>query len=300
MTDSRLSPTVLRSAGAAALAAAGIDCAASDATWLLAHVLGVDTGRLLLVDQVSADQRSAFEALIARRAQRIPLQHLTAEADFTGLLLTVGPGVFIPRPETELLADWATAFLRALPAGVPRRVVDACSGSGALALAIATAVPEAEVTAVEWSSSALEYLRRNVAAQPDSVAGRVRVRAGDITDPQVWAQIGECELVVSNPPYVPTGALVSPEVSHDPPTAVFAGESGMDLIITLVPLIAAALVPGGATAIEHDDTTAGQTAGVFTDSGAFVDVTNHRDLAGRPRYVTATRAGLPAVQGWNS
>ncbi|MFZ2509608.1 MAG: peptide chain release factor N(5)-glutamine methyltransferase [Gordonia sp. (in: high G+C Gram-positive bacteria)] len=300
MTASQLSATALRSAGAAVLTAAGIDCAASDSTWLLAHVLGVDPGKLLLVDHVAAAERAAFDALISRRAQRIPLQHLTAQSVFAEVELEVGPGVFIPRPETELLAQWATTFLRARPTGAPLRVVDACSGSGALALAIATAVPAAAVIAVERSPEALAYLRRNVAAQPASVARRIQVRAGDVTDPRIWAAIGECDLIVSNPPYVPAAAPVSPEVRCDPAIAVFSGESGMDLIVELVPQIAAALVPGGATAIEHDDTTAAQTAAVLADAGVFADVTNHRDLAGRPRYVTATRADVPAVQGWNS
>lgn len=300
MTDSQLSATALRAAGAAVLSEAGIDCAASDSTWLLTHVLDVDPGKLLLIDHVGAAERAAFDELISRRAQRIPLQHLTAQAFFGGVELEVGPGVFIPRPETELLAEWSTEFLHTRPTGVPLRVVDACSGSGALALAIATAVPAAEVIAVERSAEALGFLRRNVAAQPESVGRRVDVRAGDVTDPHVWAAIGECELVVSNPPYVPAGAHVSPEVRHDPPIAVFSGDSGMDLISRLVPLIATVLVPGGAVAIEHDDTTAAPAAALLTDTRAFTDVVNHRDLAGRPRYVTATRAGAPAMQGWTS
>lgn len=298
MTGRQRSATAVRAAGAALLADAGIDCAASDSALLLAHVLGVDPGKLLLVDDVADNDRATFDELIEKRARRIPLQHLTSQAWFAGVELVVGPGVFIPRPETELLADWAIRHLRALDSAGHVRVVDACSGSGALALAIASAVPAAEVIAVEQSSEALEYLRRNVAAQPGAVARRVRVIAGDVTDLQLWSEIGECDLVVSNPPYVPASAPVSPEVAHDPAVAVFSGEGGMDLIAEMVPLIARSLACGGAVAIEHDDTTAAQTAAVFTSLGAFGEVVNHDDLTGRPRYVTATRVGAPAVQGW--
>ncbi|MFT3663006.1 MAG: peptide chain release factor N(5)-glutamine methyltransferase [Gordonia sp. (in: high G+C Gram-positive bacteria)] len=279
----------LRRRGAQRLAEAGIDSAAADAAWLLAHVLGTEPGRLLLIDDVDDDARRSYESLIARRAERIPLQHLTGSAPFAGLDLAVGPGVFIPRPETELLVEWAVGECAARPDG-PLRVADLCSGSGALALAIATAVPRAAVVAVERSPQALEYLRRNVAAQPESVARRIRVIAGDVTDPAVWERIGECELIVGNPPYVPSAAEISPEAAHDPAEAVFSGESGMDLIEAVVPLIAAALVPGGGVAVEHDDTTAAAVVAVFTTDGAFADVRSRTDLAGRPRWVGARKA----------
>lgn len=294
-----LSASQLRATGARRLAEAGIDSAGADSAWLLSHVLGVEPGRLLLVDEVSDDDQAAFATLVERRATRTPLQHLTEQAYFAGVELAVGPGVFIPRPETELLVEWATAQARELSAHErPLRIVDLCSGSGALALAIATAVPSAQVIAVERSPHALAYLRRNVVAQPAAVAERVRVIAGDVADPAVLEACGPQDLIVSNPPYVPASAPVSPEVAHDPADAVFSGESGMDLIDTMVPLIASALVPGGAVAVEHDDTTAAATAVVFERTGLFSQVRSHDDLTGRPRYVTARRNAGPDVQGW--
>ncbi|GAA3962184.1 peptide chain release factor N(5)-glutamine methyltransferase [Gordonia caeni] len=293
----RTGATGLRTAAARRLAAAGIDSAAGEAAALLAHVLGIAPGRLVLVDQVDLGDAEAFEALIARRAQRIPLQHLTGQAYFAGLELAVGPGVFVPRPETELLADWAVRTAATMPDG-PLRVADLCAGSGALALAVAAAVPRAQVVAVERAPAALEYLRRNVAAQPAAVAGRVHVVAGDALDRSGWPQ--PCDLIVSNPPYVPAAAPVSDEVAHDPAEAVFSGDHGMDLITAMVPVIAAALIPGGAVAVEHDDTAAVRTAAVFAADGRFTDVVSHDDLAGRPRYVTARRNGAGAVQGWNA
>lgn len=180
------------------------------------------------------------------------------------------------------------------------RVADLCSGSGALALAIATAVPRAHVVAVERSPEALEYLRRNVAAQPEAVARRVRIVAGDVADSQTWAAVGECDVIVSNPPYVPAAAAVSAEVRHDPPEAVFSGADGMELITAMTPLIAQALTPGGVVAVEHDDTTTAQTQAVFTADPRFDEVAGHDDLAGRSRYVTARRRPAGTVQGWNA
>jgi len=291
----------LRIGGARRLAAAGIDNAAGEAALLLAHVLHTEPGRLLLVDEVAAAEETAFEELISRRTARIPLQHLTGRVFFAGVELTVGPGVFVPRPETELLVEWATTTAAARPgSGTQLRVADLCSGSGALALAIATALPGAQVTAVERSAAALEYLRANTAAQPDSVADRVQVVAGDVTDPAVWAGLGEFDLIVANPPYVPAAATVSPEVAHDPAEAVFSGASGMDLIEAMAGPIGAALVPGGSLAVEHDDSTAAATVAVFARDERFAQVRGHTDLAGRARYVTARRTGESVVQGWKA
>lgn len=292
-----ISATALRVAGTRRLADAGIDSAAAETAALLAQVLGVEPGRLVLADAVTGEQAARFESLVDRRAQRIPLQHLTARTHFAGVELTVGPGVFVPRPETELLADWAARIAAELPDG-PLQVADLCAGSGALALAVAAAVPRAQVSAVERAQPALEYLRRNVAAQPGSVARRVRVVAGDACDRRGWPE--PCQLIVANPPYVPAATRVAPEVAHDPDEAVFSGADGMELITALVPVIAGALTPGGAVAVEHDDTTAAQTVAVFAADGRFTDVVSHTDLAGRPRYVTARRNAAGVVQGWNA
>ena len=277
--------TELRNRGAARLRAAGVDSAAADAGWLLAHTLGTDPGRLLLIDDVDDDVARNYDDLISRRAQRIPLQHLTGTADFAGVTLAVGPGVFVPRPETEYLVEWAEK--QAAGRDGDLRIADLCSGSGALGIALAARLPQATVTVVERSTEAAAYLRRNIDAQPAEVARRVQLVVGDVTDPGIMAQIGDCDLIVSNPPYVPAGADVSTEVTHDPADAVYSGDTGMDLISAMVPLIADHLAGGGAVAVEHDDTTGSATARVFAATGRFTRITEHCDLAGRPRFVSA-------------
>nr|WP_221247284.1 peptide chain release factor N(5)-glutamine methyltransferase [Gordonia humi] len=271
----------MRRTGARRLADAGVDAAAHDAAELLAHVLGVEPGRLLLIDHVASTDADRYDEALARRAAREPLQHITGTAYFAGRELAVGPGVFVPRPETELIVEWA---MRNRPDR--RRVADLCSGSGALALALADRLPGADVVAVEKSEVALEYLRRNAA---DS---GVHVVRGDVTDPSVMSvALGDRDLIVSNPPYVPAASPVSAEVRHDPADAVFSGETGMDVIDAMVPIVADALIPGGLFAVEHDDETADAVVATLVTDGRFIDVTAHQDLAGRPRFVTARRTG---------
>ncbi|WP_035719892.1 peptide chain release factor N(5)-glutamine methyltransferase [Gordonia shandongensis] len=281
----------LRRRASARLAAAGVESAAVDAAELVAFVLGTDPGRLILIDEVSSADREQVETMVGRRADRIPLQHLTGRAHFAGLDLAVGPGVFVPRPETELLAQWAVDRLGATGNDAdPVRVTDLCSGSGALAIAIATRVSRATVTAVEKSAAARGYLLDNVATT--GVDNRVEVVDADVTDVDaVLPHLRGRSVVVCNPPYVPTASHISPEVAHDPAEAVFSGSDGMTLIAALVPTLAAALDDGALVAIEHDDTTGPAVREAFAATGAFSDVTGHEDLAGRPRYVTATRRG---------
>lgn len=284
------SADTVRRQAAAALSAAGIDSAAAEAAELVVHELGVEPGRLLLIDEVTDAQRRRIEHAVALRAERIPLQHITARAHFAGLELIVGPGVFVPRPETELLVEWALARIAAPGSPRPVHVVDLCSGSGALALAIAAAAPTATVTAVERSTVAADYLRRNVEAQ--HLTGRVRIALADATDGAAMAPLLQtASIVVSNPPYVPAASPVSPEVAHDPPEAVFSGASGMDVIAAMAPILAAATPPGCAVAIEHDDTTSDQVVDALRRTGGLEQVQAHRDLAGRPRFVSAVRSG---------
>ena len=267
---------------AATLARAGIDSAHVDAELLAAHTAGVDRGLLRFADP---DEHFyvGYGALVDARAHRIPLQHLTASAAFGPLVLEVGPGVFIPRPETESLLEWALAQ------PIPRApvIVDLCTGSGALAVALAAATPGARVIAVEDSAEALAYARRNCSGYD------VELLEADVTGPGLLtAYDGTVDLVVSNPPYIPDGAVLDPEVAeHDPAHALFGGPDGMRIIDPIVTLAARLLRPGGSVAVEHDDETAAQTAALFEDSGAFIEVTSRRDLAGRPRFVTATRKG---------
>lgn len=274
---------------AARLAEAGIDSARADAELLAAHAAGTSRGRLALLDVADDAFLDAFldrfGDAVAQRVRRIPLQHITGTAAFGPVELQVGPGVFIPRPETESLLEWALA--QSLPADAV--IVDLCTGSGALAIALATALaaerPDARVIAVDDDPRALDYARRNASAT------RVRLIQADVTDPGLLPElIGTVDLVVANPPYIPAGAQLEPEVGqHDPPHALYGGADGMAVIGPIVVRAADLLRPGGLLAVEHDDTTSQATVGVITATGAFDDITAHRDMAGRPRFVTARR-----------
>jgi release factor glutamine methyltransferase len=265
------------------LAAAGVPSPRADAEQLAAHVLGVSRGRLTLVDEwAEPAQPARFEELIARRASREPLQHITGTVGFARIDLAVGPGAFVPRPETELLAQWAVATGGAT-------VVDLGGGTGALALAIAHELPAARVYAVERSPAALRWLRRNAADRAAAGDHPIEVVAGDATDPAVLAALdGTVDLVVCNPPYVPDGAPAPPEVAdHDPPEAVFAGPDGLAVIRPVIARAAGLLRPGGWFGLEHDDSHALAVPRLL--ESRFTQIADHRDLAGRPRYVTAAR-----------
>ena len=267
---------------AGTLAHAGIGSARVDAELLAAHAAGVDRGRLRF-HEPDEEFYGAYRAVVAARSRRIPLQHLTTTAAFGPLLLDVGPGVFIPRPETEALLEWAWAQ----PLSPSPVIVDLCTGTGALALALARAHPGARVTAVDDSPEALTYARRNCEGSGVELIEADVTRSGLLDD-----RDGTVDLVVSNPPYIPEGAILEPEVAeHDPAHALFGGPDGMAVIGPIVTLAARLLLPGGHLAVEHDDETADHTVAVFERSGAFTDVTSRRDLAGRPRFVTATRKG---------
>lgn len=291
------------------LSDAGLESAGAEAAELVAQILGVEPGRLLLVDAVTDVDAARIDDAVARRVRREPLQHITARAHFAGVDLEVGPGVFIPRPETELLVEWALARIGTLASTrtAPLTVVDLCAGSGALALAIAQHAPRTRVIAVELSSDAGEYLRRNIDAL--GLAARVRPVRADVTDAAaVGAILQAADLIVSNPPYVPARSEVSPEVAYDPPEAVFSGDSGMDLIAALAPVLARHLTPGAAIAIEHDDSTAEQVCAALSGTAAFDQVRSHLDLARRPRFVTAVRrrdrgsaaSRTDRVEGWKA
>ncbi|ROP32320.1 release factor glutamine methyltransferase [Couchioplanes caeruleus] len=266
----------------ARLAEAGVESPRVDAELLAAHVLGIGRGRLLLVDTVRAAELRRFEELVARRARRIPLQHLLGTAAFRHLELAVGEGVFVPRPETELLAGWGIEHTA--PGAT---VVDLCSGSGAVALSVADESGAARVVAVERSPSALIFLRRNAAAFP-----AVRVVEADVTAQGLLRELyGQVDVVLCNPPYVPDGTAVPPEVAeHDPAEAVFGGADGLSVIRPVIALAAALLRPGGMVGIEHDDVHADAVPALLEADGRFTMVEGHPDLAGRPRFATARRA----------
>lgn len=268
-------------AAAERLAQAGIDSAGTDAELLAAHVAGTERGRLALLDAPDAGFFDRFDDAVSARARRIPLQHITGRAAFGPVHLQVGPGVFIPRPETEALLEWVLA--QDLPA---RSVIlDLCTGSGALAVALATAMPDSRVIAVDDDATALGYARRNAAGTT------VELVAGDVTDRDLLPDlVGSVDLVVANPPYIPEGAELDPEVAqHDPAHALFGGVDGMSVIGPIAVRSAHWLVSGGLLAVEHDDTTAQATVDALADTGAFTDIVSHRDLTGRSRFVTARR-----------
>ena len=289
-----LSPVLARAT--ADLAAAGVQSPRVDAELLAAHVLGVGRGRLLLIDTMRSGEASRFADLVRRRAQRIPVQHLLGTAAFRYLELAVGDGVFVPRPETELLAGWGIE--QAGAAGAAPVVVDLCSGTGAIALAVANELAAAgrsgvRVTAVERSAGALRWLRRNAADRAAAGDPPVDVVAGDVTDPGLLAVLrGRVDVVLCNPPYVPAGTPVPAEVAeHDPAEAVFGGTDGLAVIRPVIGLAAALLRAGGVVGIEHDDVHAVAVPDLLRTDGRFIDVVDHDDLAGRPRFATARRTG---------
>ena len=280
---------------AATLAKAGIDSARWDAEQLAAHVAGTDRGRLTLLDSPGEEFLGRYRDVVAARSQRVPLQHLVGTAPFGPVTLSVGPGVFIPRPETEALLEWAVAQRLA-----PRPlIVDVCTGSGALAVALAHHLPAARIIAIDNSDAALEYARRNARGTA------IELLRADVTELACRLGLlseldGRVDMVVANPPYVPDGAVLDPEVTqHDPHQAVFGGPDGLAVIAPLVSLAATWLRPGGLIGIEHDDTTSAQTAKLFERTGAFDDVQAREDLTGRPRFVTARKKGSTGESGAN-
>nr|WP_235840700.1 peptide chain release factor N(5)-glutamine methyltransferase [Corynebacterium liangguodongii] len=272
----------LVAAAARVLADAGVDTPLVDARLIAADLLGLAPLEVNFAE-VPDGFEERYRERIARRARREPLQHITGVAAFGPLELAVGPGVFIPRPETEVLAEWA---VRAL-AGVDKpRVVDLGTGSGALAIAIAHARGDASVTAVDASTVARDY----AAANARRAGVSVDVVAGDFTDPGLLAPLrGRVDLVVSNPPYVPENPGLSPEVYFDPHEAVFSGASGMDAIRGLIPVAAALLAPGGALGIEHDEETSELVLREVAAHGELGEPAVLRDLTGRARFVTASK-----------
>ena len=289
--------TPLRTALATAvdrLTAAGVDSPEHDARALAVHVLGLKRpSDLLLLDHLDQAQAHAYTAVVARRAQRVPLQHLTGWVGFRYLELEVGPGVFVPRPETESVVQWAVDAVKAEGWTAPL-CVDLCTGSGTMAFALANEVPGAIVHAVERDSGALAWTRRNVAH---------RVAAGD---PEVVLHLGSAEaalpgldgtldLVVSNPPYVATTEthIPDPEVlDHDPALALWAGEDGLDVIRLVEQAARRLLRPGGLVVVEHSDRQGTAAPALFTGAGGWSEVTDHRDQTGRDRYVTARWTGV--------
>ena len=262
-------------AAAAHLRAAGVPSPEHDARVLAAHSLGLEPRELWRADAVGPD----FADLVRRRAARVPLQHLTGRAYFRHVELAVGPGVFVPRPETELVAQAAIDAAAPLDAPV---VVDLCTGSGAIALAVADEVPRAHVYAVELSADAHAWAARNCAGTP------VELRLGDTAD--AFPELdGTVDVVVSNPPYIPAASVpLDPEVrDHDPPIALWSGEDGLETVRVVVRTAARLLRAGGLAVVEHADSQGDAVPALFAAAAGWRDVRDHADLTGRPRFTTA-------------
>ncbi len=261
----------------ARLEAAGVPSPRHDAEVLAAHSLGVERSELWRKDAPGPE----FEAYVERRAAREPLQHITGLAYFRHLTLQVGPGVFVPRPETEVVVD---AVLAALDGTANPRVVDLCTGSGAIALALATEVPGSEVHGVELEPAAHDWAQRNCAGSS------VDLRLGDMAT--AFPELdGTVDVVVSNPPYIPVGAVVrDPEVAaYDPAVSLWSGDDGLDAMRVVEQVAARLLRAGGVVVAEHADLQGTSAPGIFAATGRWLDVADHRDLAGRDRYLTAVR-----------
>ncbi len=265
------------------LADAGVPSPRFDAEELAAFVHGVKRGELHNVADAEFDAR--YWEAVARREAREPLQHITGRAFFRYLELQVGPGVFVPRPETESVVGWAIDAVRAMDVVEPL-IVDLCTGSGAIALALAQEVPRSRVHAVELDEGALTWARKNVEGS------RVVLHQGNALTalPELDGQV---DLLVSNPPYIPLTEweYVAPEArDHDPELALFSGEDGLDTIRGIERTAHRLLRPGGVVVIEHADTQGGQVPWIFTEERGWADAADHPDLNNRPRFATARRA----------
>ncbi len=294
------------------LSAAGVPSPRVDAELLADHLLGVGLGRLRALLLGDAPVPDGYAALVGQRALRVPLQHLTGTAYFRYLELAVGPGVFIPRPETEsvvqLAVDRLVELLPQLPdapsapqlwgapsvPGVPDVqgmetapvAVDLGTGSGAIAGSLAYEVPRARVYAVELSTEAYVFAERNLARLPVTlIQGDLRTAFPELN--------GLCDVVVSNPPYIPAGAVPrEPEVAnHDPRLALYGGgEDGMELPAAAAAAAQRLLKPGGYFVMEHAEVQAEQMASLLLASGCWLDIRTHRDLNGRDRATSGVRS----------
>ena len=308
---------------AARLAEAGVESPRAEAELIAAHVHGVRRAELHTVPDASFDAR--FWEGVGRRAAREPLQHITGRAYFRYLELEVGPGVFVPRPETEVMTGWAIDRLREMDVAEPV-VVDLGTGSGAIALAIAQEVPRARAHAVEADPIARGWTEKNVARVASAAPytrGRVTLHSADFTGadftgadftgadftrsdltgahfarPGVAAPgalselVGKADLVISNPPYIPLGATVPPEVGeYDPPAALWSGADGLDAIRAVERAARRLLRPGGMVAVEHGAPQGAAVYWVFCEEAGWRDTRNHKDLARRDRFVTSTWPG---------
>ena len=286
--------SALREHSIAVLSGAGIRNADVDAELLIGHVLGLSRGQVQAKAVTDAgldpEQQLAVLEAVERRAAREPLQHITGRAPFRSLELAVGRGVFVPRPETESVAQVAIDALLAVASPAPR-AIDLGTGSGAIAIALATEVPHAEVFAVENSPRAFTWARQNVR---ELAGDNLRLIFADLAE--LPAELdgspldGTFDVVVSNPPYIPLGAIPrDPEVRlHDPEVALYGGDDGLDVVRAISIRAAALLRPGGTLVLEHGELQGAAIRELLAADGWRAAAT-HRDLLGRDRTTTALR-----------
>lgn len=269
------------------LGTAGVPSPQADATWLLCHILETDRSDLLtritFDEELTSEQVVAFDAALARREKREPLQHITGTTAFRSLELKVGPGVFVPRPETEQVVQFAIDYLRQLP--TPGKAIDLGTGSGAIAISMAFEVPQTKVYAVELSEDAHKYAAHNIAKNKVSVElrlGAMQEVVGDL--------VGQLDVVISNPPYIPDAAIpIDPEVrDYDPDLALYGGEDGLDVIRDISGIGAALLRPGGLLVLEHADGQSDAIRELLLNDGWF-SVSAFQDATLRYRTITAMR-----------
>jgi release factor glutamine methyltransferase len=275
----------------AQLSAAGVPAPEIDAALLIGFVTDASRGRVQAMALTDAPAEASVaervRELAARRAAREPLQHITGTAPFRSLELTVGPGVFVPRPETEHVAQFAIDALREAATPTPI-AVDLGSGSGAIALSLAVEVPHARVFGVEKSPDALPWTRRNFET---SGAANATLVEGDLADPELLSELnGTVDVVISNPPYVPDEAIPrDPEVRlFDPAMALYGGPDGLDLVRALSRTALRLAHPGALLVIEHGELQGEAIRALLTADGWRAAAT-HPDLTGRDRATTALR-----------
>ncbi|WP_159449578.1 peptide chain release factor N(5)-glutamine methyltransferase [Demequina sp. NBRC 110057] len=284
------------------LADAGVPSPEADAIALMAHTFKWEPGQVRTAaardDHWPLDplDHDLLEARVARRVMREPLQHITGKAYFRNLDLQVGAGVFVPRPETELVAQAAIDAARAAKPGRDGkvRVTDLCAGSGAIGLSVADEVPHAEVSMVEASEGALVYLRLNARGQRADVRERTRTMLGDAKRCLHLFE-GCADVVVSNPPYIPPdGVPRDPEVrDYDPPEALYGlGEDGLDLPRAIIDEAARLLRVGGTLVMEHADNQGPALRAHCERSEFWSGARTEQDLTGRDRMLIVTRVGV--------
>lgn len=272
---------------AALLERAGVPTPRVDAELLVGHVLGLSRGgvqaRAAVDAAITAEQDAAIREAVERRAAREPLQHITGRAAFRALDLAVGPGVFVPRPETEQVAQFAIDALRAVASAEPLGV-DLGTGSGAIALAMATEVPRARVVGVELDPDAFVWARRNLT---EVGAPNARIVRADLANalPELDGMV---DVLISNPPYIPLGMVPrDPEVRlFDPEPALYGGEDGLDAVRAVSRTGLRLLRPGGTLVLEHGELQAAAIAHLLADDG-WRAIAGHRDATGRDRATTA-------------